>query len=678
MKLFALLTFALIGLGLLLLHACQDVPEVTQQSSAVAAVGYRLTVSGTGTGNGVVTSSPAGINCTVTAGTSATTGCSAIFNQGVTVTLTAVPRSGHSFVGWGTPCRGTGTCRVLMDRARAVSAQFLRGPFTITISSVTPGGGSGRVRSQSGLSPIINCLITNGRPAATGCSGRYPANTSLTLTAIPNAGFVFNGWPEPSCGTGSCQLAVIQNRTIPATFSVPPPADPAVRGRWEPVFTTPVVAVHVHVLLTGNVLLWGDKGGDGQARLWAPSTGFSAVAPKPFRIYCSGHSFLPDGRLLVTGGTSNGTRGLRVGAIFDPASRSWSATSSMAQGRYYPTNTTLPNGDVLTVSGHDTTLTVVTIPEVWNGSGWRRLTGAGLSIPNPYYPAMFVAPNGQVFLAGFPVATRYLDVTGTGHWTFVANRNVADRTLGSAVMYAPGKILYAGGGDPPTATAEVIDLNQASPSWRTVPSMSFPRRQLNATLLADGTVLVTGGTSGDGFNNQAAAVHVAELWNPETEMWTRMASEDKNRTYHATAVLLPSGRVLSSGSGEGGGIPLASSEFSAQVFTPRYLFNSDGSMAARPSITSVPPRLSYGSSFTVQTPNAASVARGNLIRLSSVTHAFNQSQLIYPLTFEVTSSTSLRATAPTNANLAPPGPYMLFLINGSGVPSVAKIVTVGP
>jgi hypothetical protein len=461
----------------------------------------------------------------------------------------------------------------------------------------------------------------------------------------------------------------------PVTFTHTATASsPIGMGRWDPAFTTPVVGVHTHVLPTGKVLLWGDRG---EAQLWDATAGFIPVT-KTYRIYCSAHTFLPDGRLLVVGGTSTGTLGLRLATIFDPSSRSWSATSDMAQGRYYPTTTTLPSGEILAVSGHDTTKAVVTIPEVWNGSGWRRLTTAPLSIPDPYYPAMFVAPNGKVFLAGFPQTTRYLDVTGTGQWTTVANRKVADRTMGSAVMYAPGKVLYAGGGDPPTASAEVIDLNQASPSWRIVSGMAFARRQMNATLLADGSVLVTGGTSGPGFNDQARAVHAAELWNPQTESWRTMASESSTRTYHGTALLLPSGQVLSSGSGEGGGITYANSEFSAQVFSPPYLFNSDGSLAARPSITSAPDRLSYGQVFTVQTPDAASVPRGTLIRLSSVTHAFNMSQLIYYLNFTAPSATTVSATAPPNANLAPPGPYLLFLINGSGTPSVAKVVMVGP
>jgi hypothetical protein len=358
----------------------------------------------------------------------------------------------------------------------------------------------------------------------------------------------------------------------------------------------------------------------------------------------------------------------------------------MAQGRYYPTITTLANGTMLAVSGHDTSLNVVLIPEVSTPTGWRKLSSASLKIDTPYYPPMFVAPNGKVFMAGFDPISRYLDVTGTGQWTPVATRRVAGRVLGSAVMYAPGKVLYMGGGagvesqyaGAPTATAEVIDLNAPSPAWTSTGSMVYARRQLNATILADGTVLVTGGTSGPGFNDQAGAVRVAERWDPETGKWTAMAAEMRNRTYHSAALLLPSGRVLSSGGGEGGGISYANAEFSAQVFSPPYLFNPDETVAARPTISSAPTSLSYNQTFTVESPNARSIVRGTLIRASSVTHAFNQSQLLYPLTFSLSGPTTLSATAPANGNLAPPGPYMLFLVNSSGVPSTAKFVMVGP
>jgi hypothetical protein len=591
MKPLALFTSALLLLSLVVLYACQDSLEPTQSSSAVA-VTYRLTISGLGNGDGVVTSSPTGINCRITAGKAGSTGCTKLFNQGANVTLTARPASGHAFGGWGLPCTGTGTCTIKMNASRTVSATFRKGPFSVSITS-TPGGGSGTVRSQATLTPRINCTITNGSTAATGCSRTFPANTVLTLTATPATGYVFNGWREPGCGTGNCQITIIQNRTIPASFSPVGSSVSATQGRWDPPISTPIVAVHVHLLTTGKVLMWGDVG---DAYLWNPAGGFSSVA-KTHRIYCTGHTYLPDGRLLVVGGTSPGTRGLRLATIFDPATSRWTATSSMAQGRYYPTNTTLPNGDILAVSGHDTAKAVVTVPEVWNGNTWRRLTTAPLSIPNPFYPAMFVAPNGKVFLAGFNQPTRYLDVTGTGQWTTVAQRNVEERVLGTAVMYAPGKVLYAGGGQKqpftglPTATAEVIDLNQAAPSWRAVQSMAFARKQLNATILADGSVLVTGGTSGPGFNDQPGAVHTPELWNPETETWTAMAPESRHRTYHSAALLLPSGRVLSTGGGEGGNVSNANSEFTAQVFSPPYLFNANGTAAARPSITSAPSRL---------------------------------------------------------------------------------------
>ena len=144
----------------------------------------------------------------------------------------------------------------------------------------------------------------------------------------------------------------------------------ATMGKWEPAFTTPMVAVHAHLLRTGKVLLWGDQKG---AYLWSAGTGFTEVAPKPFRIYCTGHAFLADGRLLVLGGTSPDTRGLRYATIYDPATRTWATASSMAQGRYYPTATSLPNGDILVVSGQDTTKAVVKIPEVLSGGSWRRL-----------------------------------------------------------------------------------------------------------------------------------------------------------------------------------------------------------------------------------------------------------------------------------------------------------------
>lgn len=544
---------------------------------------------------------------------------------------------------------------------------------TLTVTGA--GTGDGVVTS----SPAgINCTMTAATAAATGCKAQYSNGVVVTLTATPKSGNSFKTWSNACTGTGTCKVTMTANKTVRAKFLKSSSSSAATMGKWAAAFSTPVVAVDLSLLPTGKVLLWGDQG---DAQVWDPANpgaGFTPVS-KTYRIFCSGHTFLPDGRLLVTGGVVHGTIGDPRAVLFDPVSNSWIGAGPMAEGRYYPTSTALPNGEILAVSGNDENGNVVAIPEIWNGSTWRKLSGASLAIPAPFYPAMFLAPNGKVFLAGFPQTSRYLDVTVTGGaWTTVGNRMVADRRMGSAVMYAAGKILYAGGGDPPTSSAEVIDLNQVSPAWRSVSGMHFARRQLNATILADGQVLVTGGTSGPGFNDITSPVYEAELWNPATESWSTMARESVVRTYHSTAILLPDARVLSSGSGEGGGVAYANSQFSAQIFSPPYLFAADGTLAPRPVINSAPTTLSYGQSFTLGTPDAGSVAKVTLIRLSSVTHAFNQSQLINRLTFSPAGSTTLNATGPKDAKVAPPGPYMLFLINAQGVPSMAKIVSVGP
>jgi hypothetical protein len=144
------------------------------------------------------------------------------------------------------------------------------------------------------------------------------------------------------------------------------------------------------------------------------------------------------------------------------------------------------------------------------------------------------------------------------------------------------------------------------------------------------------------------------------------------RLYHTTALLLPDGRVLVAGSGEPAATGL-SDDPTAEIFSPPYLFNADGTPATRPVISSAPTQLVYGSTFTVTTASAAEITKVLLIRLSSVTHATDMNQRGNVLSFSAGSG-SLTVTAPLNNKLAPPGHYMLFIVNASGVPSVAKIV----
>ena len=208
--------------------------------------------------------------------------------------------------------------------------------------------------------------------------------------------------------------------------------------------------------------------------------------------------------------------------------------------------------------------------------------------------------------------------------------------------------------------------------------MSDGRRQHNLTVLADGTVLATGGnSSGADLVDLDNGVYRAELWDPATGQWQNQASMQVTRQYHSTALLLPDGRVLSSGGGVCGQCnQVGYLAKNAEVFSPSYLFDDSGQPATRPVISSAPGDVAYNSPFAVSTPNAASISKVALVRLGAVTHSVNMEQRYVPLSFTSGGGT-VTPTAPANANVAPPGPYMLFVIDGNGVPSVAKIVNVG-
>jgi hypothetical protein len=432
-------------------------------------------------------------------------------------------------------------------------------------------------------------------------------------------------------------------------------------GEWSALEPAPIVQLHLHLLLDGRVLSWGRVG---NPQVWDPATGVFTAVPSPSLLFCAGHDFLPDGRLFVAGGHITDLHGLPNANMFDPGTATWQALPPMAAGRWYPTTTTLPNGEVLTLAGTDSAGKDVPIPEVWDGTGWRQLTGASRSLP--YYPRTFVAPDGRVFYAGEGQQSLFLDVTGTGQWSNGPLRQFGTRDYGSAVMYEPGKILYVGGGDPPTNTAEIIDLNQPNPTWRFTGSMHLARRQMNATLLPTGDVFVTGGTSGNGFNNYIGAVLMAEIWSPTTGHWTSVAASSVIRIYHGTTLLLPDGRLLHTGSGDAGG---AVDELNYELYSPPYLFNGP-----RPSIVgAVPSLVLYGDTVAITTPDAATITKVTLIRFGSVTHAFNMSQRLVPLTFS-SGANGLSVVFPATGTVAPPGPYMLFLVNATGVPSVGQII----
>lgn len=196
--------------------------------------------------------------------------------------------------------------------------------------------------------------------------------------------------------------------------------------------------------------------------------------------------------------------------------------------------------------------------------------------------------------------------------------------------------------------------------------MAFARRRANSVILADGSVMAIGGTGRSDDAN--AAVFAGEIWNPATKTWKTVASMEEGRMYHSSAVLLPDGRVYSAGgNNHTSHLPNWTGK-RAQIYSPPYLFRGP-----RPAISSAPGSASYGSTFSVGSPDAADIASVALIRPSATTHAYNMEQRYIPLSFSAAGG-SLTVTAPTNRNVAPPGYYMLLLKNSAGIPSVARFV----
>ncbi|AWR87718.1 galactose oxidase-like domain-containing protein [Meiothermus taiwanensis] len=461
-----------------------------------------------------------------------------------------------------------------------------------------------------------------------------------------------------------------------------------------------------------------------QVFVWTPGTPTDAQSQarydnKRTDLFCVGYVLAANGKLYMAGGNlgydysaSGDEFGFAAGHthtnIFDPSTNTWSAGRDMEQGRWYPSVITLPNEEMLIIGGNadqhngdgiDNDKNY--IPDVWNPftNTLRRLTGAssfGKGIEH-FYPWVHVAPNGQVFLSGSYKNWYYLDTNGAGAWTHQFPPQRYNRYYGSSVMYEPGKILVLGGGwvgfsdEQGGATAQVIELNPNNQSvWvRDVAPMAHKRTHLNATLMPDGRIFVNGGNE-DGVNfSNATAVYESEIWSPLTETFKRAAEAQCPRTYHSTALLLLDGTIITMGGGATGGDDPPNSpecdktkgilqkvnQLNAEIYYPPYLHNADGSPASRPVVQSAPERISYGQSFTLNTDVPATVVeRVTLVAFGAVTHAFNMGQRFIELSFTRTGPNTLQVTAPQSPNLATPGYYQLYVLDGRGVPSEARVV----
>jgi hypothetical protein len=446
-------------------------------------------------------------------------------------------------------------------------------------------------------------------------------------------------------------------------------------GEWSSVMPWPLVDVHMSLLRTGEVLMWDawELGGTASVHLWNPnsqswSPAFQTLASVPTadaQMFCAGQTMLPDGRILVVGGYNGADVGIKNTMVYDPSTRQWTPVSDMNTARWYPTSIGLPNGRVIALGGEITLGVDAVLPEVYDPARdvWQPLPRAALDIGQ--YPLSYLLPNGQIFIAaGVDDKARTLNLASQT-WTTLG---VNPAATGTAAMYQPGKILVSGGGthgaDPVQSTAATIELTQTSPAWTPTAPMIEPRYKHSLVVLADGTVLAVGGSSIYSLVSQKGVLD-AEMWNPTTGDWTLMAPMHNLRMYHSTALLLPDGRVLAAG---GGRMSPVTDYQTAEIYSPPYLFKG-----ARPTITAAPTSASIGSTISIQTPDAAQIKSIALVRLGSVTHTFDSDQRYVNLTF-TQSNGGLEAKTPASANVAPPGYYMLFILNTSGVPSVAKIV----
>ena len=504
-----------------------------------------------------------------------------------------------------------------------------------------------------------------------------------------DAGIVYKMWAARLLSGSSKQIWVLAAITLLVTCAPMAQGQANVNGTWQTLPTLmPINPIHTALMSNGKILVVAGSGNypaqtTYEVAVWDPSNNtVKTGTPQSWDMFCNDMIVLPDGRPFIIGGNLQYDPffGWKRTSMYDPATDKWADMEDMAHGRWYPTATVLGDGRVMVFSGLDENHNTNTQVEIYKvGVGWS----APLSAPwtPPLYPRMHLLPNGKVFYSGPSTTSQTYDPsTNTWSGTIATTNYGGIRTYGSSVLfpltpangYKP-KVIIFGGGNPATATTEVIDLSAASPKWVTypnTPNMSNPRIEMNATMLPNGKILTVGGSLNDEDLNTAYLQ--ADLYDTATNTRGSAGSNAFPRLYHSVSLLLPDATVWVAG----GNPTRGSYEQHVEIYTPPYLYNSNGTFATRPSITSVTPGvIGYGTSFQVQTPDAANIASLVIMKNGSVTHAFDMDQRLVGLSFTAGSGV-LNVTGPPNGNIAPPGYYMIFLINTSGVPSVAKFVQV--
>ncbi|MEW2424307.1 galactose oxidase early set domain-containing protein [Streptomyces nigra] len=488
-------------------------------------------------------------------------------------------------------------------------------------------------------------------------------------------------------------------------------AEECANGRWDVLPTqNPVRSMHSVVLNNGKVLLIAGSGnseemfeaGTFTSAVYDPENGTYKQIPTPKDMFCAGHVQLKDGRVLVMSGNKGypsadgtiGYQGFKDSYIFDPVTETYSRTSDMNDGHWYPSATILGNGDVISFGGLKEDSTGSVTAELWSDAEQKWLELWKVNQTWSYwglYPSMILMQDGRLFYSGSHVFGNNIPGTGAAIYDYDANtvtqvpglQRKDERDQSASVLLPPAqdqKVLTLGGGNidsNPDANrlTDVIDLKQPNPSYVAGPPLpqgtvdlgagkvaqtgDQGKMYVSAVLLPDGKVLETGGA----LHNRADPVYESSLYDPATGTFDPVAADPEARGYHSSAFLLPDGRVMATGDNPGNG----SWNHDVSIYTPPYLLKGE-----RPAITSViDTEWSYGDTqrITVDRP----IAKAELIRPAAVTHSSDPNQRFVDLPLSVDGN-NVDLNVTSNPDLAPPGWYMLFAVDAGGVPSVAKWV----
>lgn len=469
--------------------------------------------------------------------------------------------------------------------------------------------------------------------------------------------------------------------------------DANINGEWTDLQQWPLIGLHAIVMDDGRVLTFGTddrgmQGGQFIYDIYDPKTGQHQTLENttPTDIFCSAAMIIPGtNKILIAGGDARPLGSVNKGVAdvnildMDTGELYPAPDGDMAFQRWYPTMVSLPDGRMVMLGGSDINGRGVSTPEIYTyGEGWTTLTGAvdGEIGRSSSYPRAFVNDEGDiVYMAtgrgtDSEVEVMKLNVDGNGSLTQIGSVPFSIAWDAPAVMYEAGKVLVQ---DAQTGLWS-MDINGDQPSFTRVGTLSQERNWSNMTTLADGTVLINGGTSNG--NTEAGADHTAVIWNPDDNSLTYTVDEDNPRLYHSASVLLNDGTLLSLGGGSAG---MAENNYlDGQVYLPPYLYDDNGNLADRPLVTDAPEDVDPGETFTITVDTASDIQRLTLVQNGAATHALNMGTRMVELEFTMGEGNTLQVTMPELADGVLAGAWMLFAWNNEGVPSVAPMINVNP